>query len=70
MMESTDLGAYTNAFMRRMDTGEERAGQAAMNALREVNPDLYYEITDTAIDPFYDDNRLRSFEQLVFGEAS
>lgn len=69
MPPQTDLTEYTRRFMKRMDSGEERAGQAAMNALLEINSKLYYEILDTPSDCFYDDNKLRAFEQRVFGEG-
>lgn len=38
-----------------------RKGQSYMNALHEVNPTIYQNITGTDIDPFYDDAKIAGF---------
>lgn len=38
-----------------------RFGQRAMNLLYEINPAVYRYITDTELDPFFDDSRLAKF---------
>lgn len=44
-----------------------RIGQAYMLALHELDPQLYGEITGTIKDPFYDDKKMKEFNQfLVF----
>ena len=40
---------------------ELREGQAFMNALSEVNPELYKQITGTEADCFYDDEKIPTF---------
>jgi len=44
-----------------------RAGQAYMNALYEVSPKLYNEITGTSADCFYVDFKLHKFMQYLNG---
>ena len=44
-----------------------RLGQSCMNALYEVNKDLYNEITGTEADCFYDDKKIGAFTKRVFG---
>jgi len=38
-----------------------RLGQSYMNALSDIRPDLYEDITDTESDCFYNDNRITNF---------
>jgi hypothetical protein len=45
-----------------------RLGQAYMNALANVNADLYNEITGTDIDPFYEDKILVDFINFLSEE--
>ena len=42
-----------------------REGQAAFNALHEVDPDLANEIRGTRLDPFYRDDKLPEFFAAV-----
>jgi len=41
-----------------------RAGQQFVMELFPIRPDLYYKVTGSPLDPFYDDNRLA--ECLIF----
>jgi len=47
-------------FMRKSHP-ELREGQSLMNALFEVNPVLYKEITATEFDCFYDNKKIPAF---------
>jgi hypothetical protein len=47
-------------FMRKSHP-ELREGQSLMNALFEVNPNLYKEITGSEFDCFYDDKKIPAF---------
>ena len=38
-----------------------RMGQGYMNALHSINDKLYYEISNTEADCFYDDNKIINF---------
>ena len=42
-----------------------REGQAAFNALHEVDPDLANDLRATRLDPFYRDDNLREFYAAV-----
>lgn len=55
------LGYYTRDI-------EQRPGQARMNALRKVDPELYEMIAGTPADCFYDDSKIPAFERELFGE--
>jgi hypothetical protein len=44
-----------------------RRGQSYMNALYEIDKDLYNEITGTDCDCFYDDKKISTFIKRVFG---
>lgn len=45
---------------------ELREGQSYMNALAEINPELYKKITGTEADCFYDDSKIKNFfDKLV-----
>lgn len=48
-----------------MEGGTQRRGQAMMNALAKVRPDLYDKISGTEADPFYNDNRITNFKRAV-----
>lgn len=55
------------AFLGNITSGKQRRGQAWMNALREVEPELYDDVTGTEADCFYDDRKLAVFKERVFG---
>ena len=61
--------SLTRKLFPYMDKGL-RAGQSYMNALRDVNPDVYYEISGTSNDPFYDDNKIILFMRFLNNENS
>lgn len=43
-----------------------RSGQAYMNALYEIKPDLYNQITEEGlIDPFYNDDKIIDFLNFI-----
>jgi len=44
-----------------------RLGQAYMNALYEVDRDIYNEITSSSVDPFFDDLRIGAFFRFLNG---
>lgn len=44
---------------------ELRRGQAMMNALAKVRPELYEEVSDTEADCFYIDTRITDFKRKV-----
>lgn len=46
---------------------EMRKGQARMNALKRVDPELYEIISGTEFDCFYRDERIPAFDQELFG---
>lgn len=48
------------------DKGQRR-GQARMNTLRLIAPDLYQIVTGTDADCFYDDSKTTAFDVEVFG---
>lgn len=54
----------TRIFVRYYNQGL-RPGQSYMNALNDINPDLYVEITGTDADCFYDDNKLIDFMRYL-----
>lgn len=55
------------AYIRHQTSSEGiRRGQAWMNALAEVDFDLYAEVTGTEADCFYNDNKIDAFKQRVF----
>ena len=56
------------AFIACITSGEQRRGQAWMNALWQTDPDLYDEVSGTDADCFYDDHRIDIFKARVFGE--
>lgn len=47
-----------------------RLGQAYMNELWKIRPELYNEVTATSIDPFHvdDEERMEKFWNYVIGE--
>lgn len=50
----------------RAEHSDWREGQAAFNALREIDPDCALGVVSTAgVDPFYDDSRLDAFWEFV-----
>ena len=57
------------SFLVQARSGQLRKGQAWMNALAEVAPDLYGLVSGTEADCFYDDGKIPAFERAVFGEA-
>jgi hypothetical protein len=46
---------------------EFRLGQSLMNALREVNMELYQKITATDADCFYQDDKIPQFWEAIKG---
>lgn len=44
----------------------ERFGQALCNALYELRPDLWDLVTGTKADPFFDNERIAIFYQVIF----
>ena len=46
---------------------DERKGQAAFNALHELDPELADMVRGSKVDPFYKDDRLPEFLREVFG---
>lgn len=42
-----------------------REGQAAFNALRQIDEECALAVTATAVDPFYDDSRLDAFWEFI-----
>ncbi len=48
-----NLDDYLNAVLKHFMCGNQRRGQALMNALFDVRPDLYRDIVGTDADPFY-----------------
>ena len=47
---------------------EHRKGQAIMNALHEVRPDLYEFATGAVFDPFYQNDRLFVFWHKIYDQ--
>lgn len=45
-------------FSNAINYGDERVGQAFMNAVRHYDHDGYHRILGTLADPFYDDRKL------------
>lgn len=43
----------------------QRRGQAMMNALARVAPELYDMVTGTLADPFYRDDRIPAFREMI-----
>ena len=50
----------------QMTKNKQRKGQARMNALHHVNPELHDQIMRTHADCFYDDQRIHAFDVYVF----
>lgn len=46
---------------------DERKGQAAFNALHELDPDLANFVRGSKCDPFYRDELVPNFLRMVFG---
>ena len=46
-----------------------RYGQSFMCALNDIKPDLYKKITNTNIDPFYDDNIIPKFISFLNSDS-
>lgn len=42
-----------------------RAGQAGMNTLFKLNPQLYCNVIERNLDPFYDDSKVREFLEYL-----
>lgn len=45
--------------------GHQRLGQSWMNALSDVDPELYKEISQTESDCFHDDSKIDKFMEVV-----
>jgi hypothetical protein len=46
-----------------------RVGQAMIIALFHINPILYSEMVGTALDPFYDDEKVDNFLAWIHGKV-
>lgn len=64
-MTNVDYYALRNTYENLMYRGEQRQGQALMNALWRVHPDLYNEIHGTDADCFYDDSKVPAFYKRI-----
>ena len=56
---------FWNEYRNYMRPGVLRRGQAMMNALAVVAPELYDEITDTSADCYYEDSKIGAFRELL-----
>lgn len=70
MSENDTITRIYHAFISHVTTGQERRGQAWMNALAEVDYDLYQQISGTDADCFYNDNKIEAFKAKVFTERN
>lgn len=57
---------FNMAFIKAKSNPIIRLGQAYMNALADVDIDLYNELTATDADPFYDDMKIPNFLEKVY----
>lgn len=55
---------YTLAYFNTLK-GDQRNGQALMNALRKIDVELYVKITGTPADCFYQDTLIPAFNTYV-----
>ena len=65
--EWIELTQKTQEFLFK-DEGVLRLGQSYMNALYEVNSQLYKDITNTENDPFYEDKLINNFMKYLLKE--
>ena len=59
-----------DAYHRNLATKAQRKGQAWMNALHEVAPELYEQIVGTKADCFYDDLLIPAFKDEIYKEEN
>ena len=64
-MTDEDRLRFWVLYERNIRSPGQRRGQARMNALCIARPDLYDEITGTAADCFYRDDRIADFEAAL-----
>lgn len=57
--------ALTEKTIEYYYTGHLRFGQSYMNALAEINMDLYNEVTATEYDCFYSDDKIVKFIEFL-----
>lgn len=62
------LEMYTR-FSAHLGQGKQRRGQAWMNALHDVDAELYDRIHSTEADCFYNDRKIDAFKEAVFGKG-
>lgn len=55
----------TSAAKLKTENDELRYGQALMNALHKLNPELYNTINGTDVDPFHGDDRIGKFYTVI-----
>lgn len=56
-------------FISHVTGGQQRRGQAWMNALNDISPGTYEKISGTDADCFYNDHNIDRFKAAVFGEG-
>ena len=56
---------YAKALKRYFENSHERYGQAHMNLLSEINPELARSVTNTPNDPFYSDLKMENFRKWL-----
>jgi hypothetical protein len=64
-MTPEEVTAFWVAFDIFYRSRDNRKGQAMMNALREVAPELYDEITGSYYDCFYNDGKVGAFRDYL-----
>lgn len=65
MLTSSEVSRFWEVYCDIKRNPSQRRGQAMMNALAKVRPDLYDKVTGTEADPFYIDNRIYDFKRAV-----
>lgn len=63
-MNENETAAFWIAY-NEMRNSEQRVGQAMVNALRYIAPELYSEITGSLRDCFYRDDRVDAFREYL-----
>jgi len=54
--------------IKMYNEGHVRLGQAYMNALHKISPDLYNEVSQTDADCFYNDDKMVQFTEFINGK--
>lgn len=57
---------YHEAFRNNIKNGTQRLGQAAFNAVYEVDPEIANQLRETDKDCFYFDSRIDEFMKVVY----